>query len=245
MNFEIKNRFSGNIIFSLECESLKFCTEATNKYGADLSEADLGGANLYGANLSEANLYGACLCDADLSRANLQGADLSRSDLGDANMSEANLSRSDLSDADMSKANLQGADLQGADLRDANMSDADMRDANLYGANLRRADLYGANLSGANLREADLFETDILHASCCWSAHGECGRELLGVVIDNTPVYFCGCFCGREEELRKYIADGKEEYKVSRTIAADFVSQRIKEMMESGGGLDGDEPGRD
>jgi len=205
MNFEIKNRFSGNIIFSLECESLKFCTEAAIKSGADLSRA---------------NLSGACLCGADLSRANMFGADLSKADLY-----EANLSRADLSDADLSDANLQGADLQGADLRGANLS--------------------GADLSGADLRDADLSETDIPYASCRWSAHGECGRELLGVVIDNTPVYFCGCFCGREEELRKYIADGKEEYKVSRTIAADFVSQRIKEMMNRGGGVDKDEPGRD
>ena len=130
-------------------------------------------------------------------------------------------------------------------MSDANLSGADMSKANLRGADLSRVNMCGANLRDANLYGANLSEADILYASCRWSAHGECGRELLGVVIDNTPVYFCGCFCGREEELRKYIADGKEEYKVSRTIAADFVSQRIKEMMNRGGGVDEDEPGRD
>lgn len=48
-----------------------------------------------------------------------------------------------------------------------------------------------------------------------------------------TTTYTCDSCKREEEELRKYIADGKKEYKVSRTIAADFVSQRIKEMMNS------------
>jgi uncharacterized protein YjbI with pentapeptide repeats len=42
--------------------------------GADLSEANLSGANLLGADLSEANLSGANLSGADLSEANLSGA---------------------------------------------------------------------------------------------------------------------------------------------------------------------------
>ena len=45
--------------------------------GADLREADLSWADLRGANLSEANLRGADLRGANLSEANLRGADLS------------------------------------------------------------------------------------------------------------------------------------------------------------------------
>ncbi len=56
---------------------------------ADLSRADLSGANLYGADRSGANL----------SRANLSGADLSRADLYGANLSRANLYGADLSRA--------------------------------------------------------------------------------------------------------------------------------------------------
>jgi uncharacterized protein YjbI with pentapeptide repeats len=77
-----------------------------NLYGADLSRADLYGADLYGADLSRANLYGANLYGADLSRANLYGA----------NLYGANLSRADLSGADLSRADLYGADLSRADL---------------------------------------------------------------------------------------------------------------------------------
>jgi len=54
--------------------------------GAYLSRADLSGADLYGANLS---------------RANLSRADLSGADLYGANLSRANLSRADLSGADL------------------------------------------------------------------------------------------------------------------------------------------------
>ena len=84
MLFEIKHRFSGSVLFSLETESLKLCVEAAVKdganlygaylYGADLRGADLRGANLYGANLRGANLYGADLRGAYLRGANLDGA---------------------------------------------------------------------------------------------------------------------------------------------------------------------------
>ena len=56
MKFEIKNRWSGNIIFSIETDSWKLAVEAALKGEADLYGADLYGANLYGANLRGANL---------------------------------------------------------------------------------------------------------------------------------------------------------------------------------------------
>ena len=65
MLFEIKNRFDGSVIFSLECGSFKLCVEAAIKSRANLSGANLYGANLSGANLSGANLYGANLSWAE------------------------------------------------------------------------------------------------------------------------------------------------------------------------------------
>ncbi|MHB1660119.1 MAG: pentapeptide repeat-containing protein, partial [Acidithiobacillus sp.] len=97
------------------------------------SRADLTDANLYGANLNDANLYGANLSDA-----NLYGANLNDANLYGANLSDANLYGANLNDANLYGANLSGADLSGADLRRAN----------LYGANL-----YGADLSGAKIAE--------------------------------------------------------------------------------------------
>ena len=54
MKFEIKHRYSGAVLFSLENDSLKLCVEAAVKSRANLSWADLNGANLSEANLSEA-----------------------------------------------------------------------------------------------------------------------------------------------------------------------------------------------
>ncbi|MBA3622988.1 MAG: pentapeptide repeat-containing protein [Methylibium sp.] len=71
---------------------------------ADLRWADLSGADLLGANLRRADMRGADLLGADLRRADLSGADL----LG------ANLRRADM----------RGAYLRGADLRGANMKGA-------------------------------------------------------------------------------------------------------------------------
>jgi uncharacterized protein YjbI with pentapeptide repeats len=104
MNYQIKSRFKGAVLFEGEFGSLKLCVTAAveasaNLRGADLSGAYLRGADLRCACLRDADLSGACLRDADLSGADLSGADLS------------------------------GACLRGADLRCACLRGADLRDA--------------------------------------------------------------------------------------------------------------------
>ena len=73
--------------------------------GCDGVRANLSGADLSWANLSGANLF----------RANLSGADLSWANLFRANLSGANLSGANLSGANLFRANLSGADLSGAE----------------------------------------------------------------------------------------------------------------------------------
>ena len=149
MKIEIKNRFTGSVIFELDIENnsialtLKAAIESNvNLSGAILRWADLSEANLSGANLSDANLSGATLRGATLRCANLSGATLRWATLRWANLSDANLSGADLSDANLSDATLRDANLSGATLSCANLSDA----------NLSGADLSGADLSGATLR---------------------------------------------------------------------------------------------
>jgi hypothetical protein len=76
IGIEIKNRFTGNVIFTSTKTTFK---EAVEEGKANLSGADLRGADLYGANLYGADLYG-----ADLSGADLYGADLSEAELQNA-----------------------------------------------------------------------------------------------------------------------------------------------------------------
>jgi hypothetical protein len=123
MKIQIKNRFTGSVIFEHDEEknSILLVVKLAIEFGANLSGANLSGADLSGANLRRANLI-----DANLSGADLSGADLRR-----ANLRRANLSCADLSCADLS----------GANLIDANLSGADLSCANLSGANLRCADL--------------------------------------------------------------------------------------------------------
>jgi hypothetical protein len=71
---EIKNRFTGSVIYTSECENLRQAVIEALSKKADLYGADLSGANLSGANLSRADLSGANLSGANLSRANLYGA---------------------------------------------------------------------------------------------------------------------------------------------------------------------------
>ena len=121
IKIEIKNRWTGDILFEYEKENntIKDTLLEAIKNGADLSGADLRGADLSEAYLSEANLRGAYL-----SEANLRGADLSEANLRGADLSEAYLRG-----ADLRGANLRGADLRGADLSEANLRGADLSEA--------------------------------------------------------------------------------------------------------------------
>ena len=82
-------------------------------------KANLSSANLYGAELSGANLIGANLYGAELSGANLSGANLRRASLYGADLRWADLRWASLSGADLRKADLISADLSGADLSEA------------------------------------------------------------------------------------------------------------------------------
>ena len=125
---EIKNRFTGNVIFTSTKTTWKEAVEEAVENCADLSEANLHYADLCDADLREANLYEANLYEANLSEANLYSADLR-----DANLSEANLYRADLRDANLREVNLNGAYLYGANLRGANLNGAELMNAKFYG----------------------------------------------------------------------------------------------------------------
>jgi len=119
MAVEIKNRWTGEVIFTWEGDAEVTGVSYGEKLGRAVLEAIKAKANLRDANLRDANLSGA----------NLSGANLSDAYLSDANLSGANLS----------DANLRGAYLSGAYLSGANLSGANLSDANLSGAYLRGA----------------------------------------------------------------------------------------------------------
>ena len=106
MLIEIKNTYTGNVLFAHEAKenSLRITLTMARKARASLRDADLCGANLYGANLRDADLCGANLRDADLCGASLRDADLCGANLYGANLCGANLRG----------ANLYGASLYGA-----------------------------------------------------------------------------------------------------------------------------------
>ena len=84
---EIKNRFTGKILFEYEKvdNTIKETLEEAVRNGADLGGADLRGADLRGAYLGGAYLGGADLRGAYLGGADLRGADLGGADLRGAN----------------------------------------------------------------------------------------------------------------------------------------------------------------
>ena len=81
MKYQINSRFSREVLFAVEADSLRLAVEAGVRI-----EANLGGANLRKANLREADLGG-----ANLRKANLRKANLREADLGGANLRKADL----------------------------------------------------------------------------------------------------------------------------------------------------------
>ena len=128
MKIQIKNRYTGAVIFECETDSLKLAVELAVKSRVNLSGADLSGVNLSGMDLSGADLYGADLSEVNLSRTNLYGMDLSGVNLYGANLSGANLSG----------ANLSGVNLSGVNLSRTNLSKADLSKADLYGVKITK-----------------------------------------------------------------------------------------------------------
>jgi hypothetical protein len=109
MKFEIKARFSGNVLFTAELDAKYESEPVSVQLGAAVKAALKARANLAGANLARANLARANLADADLARADLAGANLARANLARANLAGANLAGADLADADLAGANLARA----------------------------------------------------------------------------------------------------------------------------------------
>ena len=139
-------------------------------------------------------------------------------------MEVPDLCGADLRGADLRGANLHGTDLCGANLRGADLSEANLRYTDLRGADLREACLRGADLSGADLRRA----RGLIYAQISFTGHGESGRQLLAVKIDEQVIFFCGCFSGTEADLRVYIENGEENLKASRIFALETCLKAIE-----------------
>lgn len=127
--------------------------------GANLSHAELSGADFENATLSRANLSSALLYDADFRFANLTGANLSsaylyRANLVETRLHDAKLTSANFAYADLTAADLTDTDLRGAILADANLSETDFSRANLKSASLRAAIVNRTGLKGANLQSA-------------------------------------------------------------------------------------------
>jgi len=181
--YEIKHKYTGSVLFSLETNSLQLAVEAGVKAKADLRGADLRGANLRGADLRGANFWEADLRGADLRRANLREAYLRDADVMGANLRAADLREADLWGANFMGANLRIADLRGADLMREDLWDANLRRADLRGVNLKGADLRGADLKGAYLRDEITIDRNPIQISgaywdiIIWDEHMQIGCE--------------------------------------------------------------------
>jgi len=193
INYEIKSRLSGEVLWSGEADNIK----------AALTTAIKAGADLCGANLHNADLSGADLSEVDLREADLYGAYLHDADLRGTCLRDANLRGADLSGAYLCDANLRGVNLSGAYLHDA-----DLRNVDLCGANLRNANLRGADLSDAYLRGADLRGTCLRNAT--YTNGAPITKELLQISGLHYPVLIIddhiqiGCEFHSIEDWRKF-----------------------------------------
>jgi hypothetical protein len=115
INFEIKNRFTGNVQFTAQIDCDEGATTSV-KIGLAVKWAIANRASLVGASLVGASLVGASLDRASLVGASLDGAILDGARLDRAILDGARLDRARLVGASLDRASLDGARLVGASL---------------------------------------------------------------------------------------------------------------------------------
>jgi hypothetical protein len=120
VKYEIKNRWTGNVIYECEID----CDESA-------SESVQRGLAVRSAVEARVNLSEAYIIDADLTGANLLGANFSSADLAEANLAGANLESANLTDAYLADADLTGANLIHANFAGAYLIHAKLTDANI------------------------------------------------------------------------------------------------------------------
>ena len=108
MIYQIKNRFTGAILFEHEADSLREAVEMAVKSGASLAGARLDGASLAGASLDGASLDGASLDGANLAGARLDGARLAGASLAGARLDGARLDKTILDPTNKPNADVVG-----------------------------------------------------------------------------------------------------------------------------------------
>jgi len=210
MKIEIKNRWTGKVLFEFETEN--------NTVKATLLEGIKQGAYLQGADLRDAYLQCADLRDADLQGAYLQGADLRGADLRGAYLQCADLRGADLRGAYLQCADLRDADLQGADLRGAYL-----RDAYLQCADLRGADLQGAYLRGVKIKTAAVFTGLYLYYIIAYIAETNEHRVKMGC-HDRSVTEWDADFWNNNNEFPN---DGSFKSK-QRLLAYNFAKQWLE-----------------
>ena len=168
-------------------------------------EACFANAVLPGADLSAANMHGANFRGADMRRVNLSAARLGGADLRDANLGLVDLVGQNLWKGSLFPSRLVGVQLEGADLRGAELSGADMRGASLGGAKLDSALLGGANLTGADLRAASMRGAKLGGADLSNANLGGAGADLNGAEL--TKANLTGANLGNADLAGADLAD--------------------------------------
>jgi len=140
MKIEIKNRFTGSVIFEYTKEN-NTISETVKEYIRQ--EIEKGKEN------------------ADLRYANFRYANLENIDLGNANLRSANLESANLRSANLRNANLRSAVLESADLENANL-----RSANLESADLNKKYISISCIGSSKRMTTYCFEDDIIWCGC-------------------------------------------------------------------------------
>lgn len=209
---------TGDIIFEHKQKNNSVC-ETLKKYISIQRNSNFKYFKYYSYNYKDLLKFNKKYKIVDLSYIDLSYFDLNYIDLSYVDLTYANLRYTNLSHANLSHSNLNYAQLYYADL-----SYARLNFANLY-----RTYMQYCNLSNANLSDAIFNSTrEIKYAVCNFNEHGECGRQLLCVKINDEKRFFCGCFNGNADELHLYIEKGPENLKASRFLAMETVIKLIE-----------------
>lgn len=194
-----------------------------------------------GADLSYANLSGANLHDVLIIAVDFQGANLSHANLSGTMNNYAHLRGANLTDADLSNTSLSSADLRGANLNGANLSNADLFGADLSNANLSRANFNHARVGSNTFENVDLSVAKSLETvehdgpseisiSTIYRSQGNIpGAFLKGVGVDDTLITYIRSLVGKAIEYYScFISYSSQNETFARRLYADLQNNNVR-----------------
>ena len=203
--------------------------KGTSQVDPDLSDAHLETANLGGVSVEHE--FGTTTVFADLSQANMTGANLRLAALWGANLERAALCGVNLRGASLAGAKLAGADLSEANLSGANLRDAGLSGATLAGTEAWGTIFASVDLSTTKgLETIKHYGPSTVGIDTIYKSHGKIPDVFLrGCGVPDGFIAYIGSMVGRAIEYYScFISYSTRDQEFAERLHADLQAKGVR-----------------